>query len=53
MRITTPKQAAALNRLANLAGGDLELVQRAIRASSENNKPAPLAKVIRYILKNR
>ncbi len=53
MRITTTQQAEVLNRLTTIAHGDIDLVQRAIRASSEQNKPAPLEKVIRYILRER
>ncbi len=53
MRITTTQQAEVLNRLTTIAHGDIDLVQRAIRASSEQNRPAPLGKVIRYILRER
>ena len=45
---STVKQA--IPALAALAEGDIELVQRAIRASSEGQKPAEVEKVARYIL---
>jgi hypothetical protein len=53
MRVTTPEQAEVLNKLATIAHGDIELVQRAIRAHSDGNKPARLQHVIRYILQQR
>jgi len=53
MQATTRKQAEALNRLAAIVDYDIDLVQRAIRASSENGKPAPLSRVVRFLVNAR
>jgi hypothetical protein len=53
MRVTNPEQARVLSRLATVANGDIELVQRAIRASSKDNQPAEFEEVVRRILEMR
>jgi hypothetical protein len=53
MRATTEDQAKILSQLAEVAGGDLELVQRAIRALSRDNQPADSKEVVRYIVRER
>jgi len=53
MQVTTRKQAEALNRLAAIVDYDIDLVQRAIRANSDDGKPAPLSKVVRYLVDAR
>jgi len=53
MQVTTRKQAEVLNRLAAIVDYDIDLVQRAIRANSEDGRPAPLSKVVRYLVDAR
>lgn len=53
MRATDARQAKAISRLARFANGDLELVQRAIRASARGGKPADPREVVEFIIRER
>jgi len=47
------KTDETVRKLVDLAGGDLELVSRAIRAVRQDDKPADLGKVVSYIVRQR
>jgi hypothetical protein len=49
----TSSKPELVSKLVQLAGGDIELVHRAIRANTKNDKPADLAKIVDFIVKNR
>jgi hypothetical protein len=52
--LVTMKNPDLVNKLLRLADGDIELVQRAIRASAERgSQGADLTKVVQYIIKHR
>lgn len=42
-----------VTKLVKLAGGDIELVHKAIRAVKMDDKPADLEKVVEYIVQHR
>jgi len=51
--LVTMRNSELIEKLVLIADGDIDLVQRAIRACAEGNDGAPLEDVVRYILEHR
>lgn len=51
--LVTMQNAALISKLMELAGGDLDLVQRAIRAKAVGRVGADLKEVVQYIVDQR
>jgi hypothetical protein len=50
--LVTMHNPELINKLVKLAGGDIDLVQRAIRTASRDGKSADLKAVVEYIQRN-
>ena len=51
--LVTMQNSELINKLVTVAGGDIELVQRAIRAVASSDEGADLQKVVRYVITHR
>lgn len=51
--LVTMQNSELVNKLVTVAGGDIELVQRAIRAVANSEAGADLQKVVQYIITHR
>jgi hypothetical protein len=51
--LVTMQNSELINKLVTLADGDIDLVQKAIRAMSEDGKSADLEKVVNFIVQER
>lgn len=51
--LVTMQNSELINKLVTLADGDIDLVQQAIRATSEDGKAADLEKVVNFIVEQR
>lgn len=51
--LVTMQNSELVSKLVTLADGDIDLVQQAIRATSENGKSADLEKVVDFIVQER
>jgi hypothetical protein len=51
--LVTMQNSDLINKLVALADGDIDLVQRAIRATSQDGKAADLEKVVDFIVQHR
>ena len=53
MRVTSKKDSQLFDKLVTLANGDLQLVERAIKASVDASGTARLKNVVYYITKHQ
>lgn len=53
MRVMNEKQAVALRKLVELANGNTDLVNRALRDAAHGKKAGSMDDVIEYILRHR
>ncbi len=51
--LVTMQNSELINKLIAIANGDIDLVQKAIRAMSEDGKAADLEKVVNFIVQAR
>jgi hypothetical protein len=51
--LVTMKNSELIDKLVRVAGGKIELVYEAIRASAKNTGGADLKEVVEYIVRNR
>ena len=51
--LVTMQNSELVTKLVTLADGDIDLVQKAIRAMSEDGKAADLEKVVNFIVNER
>ena len=51
--LVTMQNSALVSKLVALADGDIDLVQRAIRSTSDNGAAADLERVVKFIVEAR
>lgn len=51
--LVTMQNSELVNKLVTVAGGDIELVQKAIRTVASSDDGADLQKVVQYIITHR